>query len=373
MYFFWTADGTPKVDLLYHEAGIPPIHTDKHTLAMIPEVLRQRTFLVHVADRDVPPEFLPPKPPLFATHVLLPATTHSRHRTLLHTLEHVSYLYDAPPDTLEQLLRRGTLRVFEPEALIIRTGQVQYHEPLAFYVIAEGEVEVLDDGRVLSRLCKGDSFGEWGISHQRGARLTDVVARRPTQVMEFDEETYHWLVDQHSVIQPRIGKIRELWPKLQTVQARALQKSAQDPSRTQSVIEDMTSGQLSAFAVFSEVKKYQRWEAVVVEGEEADGLYILLSGHLLVTAGGKTIAELSEADVFGELGLLGAQQRMATVRVASVDADILFMSRQNFNTLLQKVPVFSFEVQTVAAQRRETARDTRSGTQRRTVRRGRKA
>jgi CRP-like cAMP-binding protein len=280
---------------------------------MIPEALRQRTFLVHVADRDVPPEFLPPKPPLFATHVLLPATTHSRHRTLLHTLEHVSYLYDAPPDTLEQLLRRGTLRVFEPEALIIRTGQVQYHEPLAFYVIAEGEVEVRDDGRVVARLCKADSFGEWGISHQRGARLTDVVARRPTQVMEFDEETYHWLVDQHSVIQPRIGKIRELWPKLQTVQARALQKSAQDPSRTQSVIEDMTPGQLSAFAVFSEVKKYQRWEAVVVEGEEADGLYILLSGHLLVIAGGQTIAELSEADVFGELlivrRLAGLQSR----------------------------------------------------------------
>jgi CRP-like cAMP-binding protein len=107
--------------------------------------------------------------------------------------------------------------------------------------------------------------------------------------------------------------------------------------------------------VFSEVKKYQRWDSVVVEGEDPDGLYILLSGHLLVTAGGKTIAELSEADVFGELGLLGAHQRMATVRVASADADLLFMSRQNFNTLLRKVPVFSFEVQTVAAQRRKAA------------------
>ena len=109
------------------------------------------------------------------------------------------------------------------------------------------------------------------------------MARRLTQVMELDEETYHWLVEKHPVVQPRIGKIRELWPKLQAVRTRALQKSAQDPSRTRSVIEDMHSGQLSAFAVFSEVQKYQRWEAVVVEGEEADGLYILLSGHLVVT------------------------------------------------------------------------------------------
>lgn len=353
MYFFWTADGTPQVDLLYHEAGIPPIHTDKHTLATIPEGLRPRTFLVHIADRDVPPGFSLSKPPLFATHVLFPATTHSRHQMLLHTLGLVSYLYDAPTDMLEQLLRQGILRVFAPDAMIIRTGQVQYNEPLAFYVLVDGAVDVLDNGRLLASLGKGDSFGEWGISHQRGYRITDVVARRPTQVIEFDEPTYHWLVAQHPVIQPRIGKIRDLWPKLEVVQARALQKAAQDPTRRQSIIEDMPTGQLAAFAVFSEVKKYQRWDAVVVEGEAADGLYILLSGHLLVTAGGQTIAELGESDVFGELGLLGAQQRMATVQVASADAEILFMSRENFNTLLQKVPAFSFGVRTVAAQRQK--------------------
>jgi CRP-like cAMP-binding protein len=356
MYFLWTEDGTPKVDLLYHEAGIPPIHTDKHTLTTLSEAMRSRTFLVHVADWDVPPGFVPSKPPLFATHVLFPATARSRNRTLIHTLGLVSYLYDAPVEILEALLHRCTLRVFEPEEVIIRAGQVQYTEPLAFYVVTDGQVDVIEHGRVVSRLLKGDSFGEWGISHQRGFRIADVIARRPTQVMEFDEETYRWLVDQHPSIQPRIGKIRDLLPKLQAVRTRACQKSAHDPTRTRSVIEEMNSGQLSAFAVFSEVKRYQRWDAVVVEGEEADGLYILLSGHLHVAAGGKPIGELMEADVFGELGLLEARERMATIRVASADAEILFMSRQNFTTLLQKVPAFSFGIRTVAAQRQELSK-----------------
>ena len=75
MYFFWTEDGIPQVDLLYHEAGLPPIHTEKHTLTALSETMRYQTFLVHVADRDVPPDFVPFKPPLFATHVLLPAVT----------------------------------------------------------------------------------------------------------------------------------------------------------------------------------------------------------------------------------------------------------------------------------------------------------
>ena len=357
MYFFWDEAGVPKVDLLYHEAGIPPIHTDKQMLAALSQAVRERTFLIHIADRDVPPDFSPPKPRLYATHVLAPPTTHSCTRTLLHALGLVSYLYDAPTELLGQLLRRATLRVCAVDETIIRAGQVQYTEPLSFYVVADGEVDVIDAGRVLSKLYKGDSFGEWGISHQRGFRITDVVARRPTQVLELDEETYHWLVDKHPVVQPRIGKIRDLWPKLQIVRARAKQKSAQDPLRTRSVIEEMNSGQLSAFAVFSEMQRYQRWETAVVEGEEADGLYILLSGHLMVTAGGKTIGELSEADVFGEVGLLASSQRTATVRVASADAEILFMSRQNFQTLLYKVPAFSFGVRTMAAQRRAKAPD----------------
>ena len=369
MYFLWTEDGTPKVDLLYHEAGIPPIHTDKHTLTALSEAMRTRTFLVHVADRDVPTGFVPSKPPLFATRVLLRATARSRNQALAHTLSLVCYLYDAPAEVMAELLRRCTLRVFEPEEVIIRAGQVQYSDPLAFYVVADGQVDVIENGRVISRLFKGDHFGEWGISHQRGFRIADVVARHTTQVMEFDEETYRWLIEKHPIIQPRIGKIRELLPKLQAVRSRARQKSAHDPTRTRSVIEDMNSGQFAAFIVFSEVKRYQRWDAVVVEGEEADGLYILLSGHLHVATGGKPIGELTEADVFGELGILEARERMATIRVASADAEIMFMSRQNFNTLLQKVPAFSFGVRTVAAQRQEIskARERRSKAPRRAV------
>jgi CRP-like cAMP-binding protein len=58
---------------------------------------------------------------------------------------------------------------------------------------------------------------------------------------------------------------------------------------------------------------------------------------------------------------------MATVRVASADAEILFMSRQSFQTLLQKVPAFSFGVHTAAAQRQESSRGARAKTRRRAV------
>jgi hypothetical protein len=96
-YFFWTPEGEPIVDLLYHEAGIPPIHTDKATLVALPKAITERMALVHIADRDVSEGSRPGKPRLFETQVLLPATPRSRERVLLEAMRLVAYLYDMPP------------------------------------------------------------------------------------------------------------------------------------------------------------------------------------------------------------------------------------------------------------------------------------
>ena len=71
MSFFWTPEGTPTVDLLYHEAGVPPIHTERAQLEALPDRVKARTRLVHVADRDVPEGAVPGKPRLFETQLAL--------------------------------------------------------------------------------------------------------------------------------------------------------------------------------------------------------------------------------------------------------------------------------------------------------------
>ena len=68
---------------------------------------------------------------------------------------------------------------------------------------------------------------------------------------------------------------------------------------------------------------------------------------------GNVIGELSEGDVFGEVGLLEGGKRIATVTVVSADADVLFMSQQNFQVLLQTVPAFSFGIRVIADRRQE--------------------
>jgi signal-transduction protein with cAMP-binding, CBS, and nucleotidyltransferase domain len=129
----------------------------------------------------VPPGAGIAKPSLFTTHTLLPATAQSRQGSVLRTLALVSYLYDIPTETLKELADKAHIRVFERDAVIIQAGSVQQGEPLNFFVVADGEVAVKDGRRLITKLRKADSFGEWGISHQRGFRSADVVASRRTQ------------------------------------------------------------------------------------------------------------------------------------------------------------------------------------------------
>ncbi len=356
MYFFWTPTGIPRVDLLYHEAGIPPIHTAKEALQALPDPVKAATFLVHIADKEVPGGFRPAKPPVFATHVLLPPSERCRERILLETFRQVAYLYDTPAETLGELARAAEIREYSPGEVVIRKGPVARDETLHFYLVADGEVAVKDGRRLVSTLKKADSFGEWGISHQRGFRAADVVAVRPSQCIRLSEAQYRQLIERHPVIQERIGKIRSLLPRLELAQARSRLKVEADPSRERSVITSMTTSQLSAFAIFSEVRAFTSGQPIVVEGEKADGFYILLSGHLMATVRGRVVRELGEGDVFGEMGLLEGGRRGATVTVVSADAEVLFMGRRSFEDLLETVPVFSWEIRETALLRRDPSR-----------------
>jgi CRP-like cAMP-binding protein len=80
------------------------------------------------------------------------------------------------------------------------------------------------------------------------------------------------------------------------------------------------------------------------------------AARLAVGTEGRFIGELSEGDVFGEVGLLEGTTREATVTVVSADAEVLFMSRRSFQHLLHTMPAFAWGIWDTAAGRGEPVR-----------------
>jgi NTE family protein len=57
-----------------------------------------------------------------------------------------------------------------------------------------------------------------------------------------------------------------------------------------------------------------RGEVLVREGDDADALYLVVSGHFVVEAGGRRVAEICGGAPIGEIAFFANGKRTATVR-----------------------------------------------------------
>ena len=74
------------------------------------------------------------------------------------------------------------------------------------------------------------------------------------------------------------------------------------------------------------------------EGEAGQEFFVLEAGTVQVSAGGQQLATLGAGEFFGELALLDAGPRTATV-TAETDVTVLVVSRQEFMGLLEEEPL----------------------------------
>ena len=89
---------------------------------------------------------------------------------------------------------------------------------------------------------------------------------------------------------------------------------------------------------------------VIREGEHGEEFFIVLSGEVSVSCQGMEVATLGDGDFFGELALFDPAPRDATVTALS-DTELLVVSAQRFQPLLQDVPLLARKVTSHLARR----------------------
>jgi serine/threonine protein phosphatase PrpC/CRP-like cAMP-binding protein len=83
-----------------------------------------------------------------------------------------------------------------------------------------------------------------------------------------------------------------------------------------------------------EVRSYADGQVVITEGEKGDELFIVLSGKVAVSRGGEVLTRLGAGEHFGEMALIRAVPRSATVNAAG-PAELVAIRRQDFFELLR--------------------------------------
>ena len=86
------------------------------------------------------------------------------------------------------------------------------------------------------------------------------------------------------------------------------------------------------------------------EGEEANELFVIKSGQVRIQVGNRTITELGQDSIFGEMALIDSEPRSATA-VAVTEVELVPVSEKQFLFLVSQTPNFALKVMRVLAQR----------------------
>lgn len=123
------------------------------------------------------------------------------------------------------------------------------------------------------------------------------------------------------------------------------QKRAMGALKSIPMFSDMSGRELSLLLSIMHSRKYQAEEVIFNQGAMGAGMYIIVHGsvHIVSEPSGAVIAELGEADFFGEIALLDESPRSATA-VAKGFSVVLGFFQPDLFSLAERNPKLGMKV-----------------------------
>jgi CRP-like cAMP-binding protein/Zn-dependent protease len=224
---------------------------------------------------------------------------------------------DLPEEVLSDLAGRIRLRILNPGEPIFRQGD----RPDAFYVVRRGRVQIEDedpetgDVRILRTMARGESFGEMGLlgAHRRQATVRAVGE---VELFEIDKGTFDRLLAE-DMRAPEFGHTMQALLEL----------------RELPVFHGLDSDRLNDLLEHGDWVTVTPGEEIVTQGAAGDRFYAIASGRADVLQDGRVVGTMSKGMYFGEVALLRAVPRTATV-VAQTSMRLFALDREGFELVV---------------------------------------
>ncbi|MBU1084178.1 MAG: cyclic nucleotide-binding domain-containing protein, partial [Candidatus Omnitrophica bacterium] len=349
LFFFWDANGKPKVDLLFHEAGMKPLHTPIANIGEFPSAVREVTRLVHIADKDVPEDAVVKKAKGFETFVLIESDEQSRLRSILKPIDIAAmYIANLTPSKKAEIYEKGTIKEFKKGDLIVHEGD-EVDDASEFYIILSGRCEVHTADK--PRLIAGDCIGDWAFETNK-VRSASVIAESDVTVIALNRVQYDSIIKSEESTR----EVKLIKKNIGLIQAWVRHTSEEE-------IYSLSSYSMKHLSVKLQRRKYKKGEIIIKQGEKGEEFFIIDSGSVTVydesvspvkrkaTFGGK-------GRYFGETAFLSEDNnlRNATV-VAETDLDVAVMSKEDFDKVLHDYPGLHYALKKYSDKRKNAWRE----------------
>jgi CRP-like cAMP-binding protein len=179
-----------------------------------------------------------------------------------------------------------------------------------FYVIADGEADVLVGGYPVGRLHDGAGFGERALLRDSPRSAT---IRAITDLELWALERDDFLIAMTGLRPDEVDvAAAPLRPPIAGILERPITEVLGDLTQLHGASPD----RLAELAELTITEDWSDGDTVIREGEVADAVYIVLAGRADVSARGEHVGHLHPGDAFGEIAVLHGTLRTATVLAA---------------------------------------------------------
>lgn len=105
----------------------------------------------------------------------------------------------------------------------------------------------------------------------------------------------------------------------------------------------MSSKVLSLVATVTDEVVFSKGARIFEKGDFGDSMYLIVEGTVRIHMGDRVVANLGEAEQFGEMGVLDGEARSASA-TAETDCLLLRIKKDDFHRILVRSPEASLEV-----------------------------
>jgi CRP/FNR family transcriptional regulator, cyclic AMP receptor protein len=107
-----------------------------------------------------------------------------------------------------------------------------------------------------------------------------------------------------------------------------------------------------------ERRTYKAGEVIFRSGDPGEELFVVRDGTIAIEVNGTIVERLGSSDIFGEMALVEAKPRSATV-IAETDCEVVPISEKQFLNMVEYAPSFSLAVIRTLAHRLREANEKR--------------
>lgn len=232
----------------------------------------------------------------------------------------------------ESLLPHITFTTLAEGETIFNEG----HQSVDLFLVIDGEISLnlsspeSDTHFYLHSRCKGDTVGDFAALNG-GDHLVSAIAEKKSVVAKFPREGFELLAN----ISPEI--LAHVYDTAAELSRRVmLAKVFLD------MFGDINTQSMNGLLDNTEMRHYNSGDILINEGDDADGLHIVVSGRLKVETLNNAseaiiLAEVRAPETVGELALLSNSKRSATV-YATRESTVAFLNKSQFDQLILQQP-----------------------------------